>query len=111
MPALREDAVLTPFLGGSVYTFGLYAAAGLLLAAAALGLLGRKVKLPAGTAPPRGVAQPTIDRHAATETSATETMRRGVLMAADSTRAVRPPQHVTPGSPRGACRRPRDGGS
>ena len=51
MPALREDAVLTPFLGGSVYTFGLYAAAGLLLAAAALGLLGRKVKLPAGTAP------------------------------------------------------------
>ena len=50
MMELREDAAVTSFLGAQVYSFGLWAALGLVLAAAVLVLLEKKLKKQSGTA-------------------------------------------------------------
>ena len=50
MFAVREDAVLTEFLGIRVYSFGLWIALGLLLAVLVLIFLNRRMKKPAGAA-------------------------------------------------------------
>ena len=47
---VREDAVLTEFLGIRVYSFGLWIALGLLLAVLVLIFLNRRMKKPAGAA-------------------------------------------------------------